>query len=92
MGIYHRIYIGHVKTINLEAYENTSFIESKVVALRLVGRNNNHLPKYQPLRQYKEYYSIERVEPIMGFVSDTKIDKALKQTGKPEVKQLKKVV
>ncbi len=91
MGIYHHIYIGHVKTINLEAYGDTSLIESKVVALRLVGKDHKHLPKYQPLRPYKEYYSIERVEPIVGLVSDTGINKALKQTGKPEVKQLRKI-
>lgn len=92
MALHHKVYIGYVQTVNSDAYENDSMIESKVVALRLVGMDGeNRLPQYRPLRKYKEYYKIERVEPIIGVISDEGINKVLKMTGKPEVKQLKKV-
>lgn len=92
MALHNKVYIGYVQTINPDAYENNSMIESKVVALHLAGIDKgNKLPQYKPLRKYGEYYKIERVEPIVGLVSDEEINKALKMTGKPEVKQLKKV-
>lgn len=93
MALHHKVYIGYVQTVNPDVYEKTSVIESKVVALRLVGMDvQNKLPRYKPLREYQEYYKIESVEPINGIVSDTGINKALQMTGKPEVKRLKKVV
>lgn len=92
MAFYHKVYIGHVETINLEAYEKTSPIESKVVALQLAGFDKiNKLPQYKPLRKYGEYYKVISVEPLTGLVNDKKIDQAIKKTGKQEVKQLKKV-
>lgn len=92
MALHHKVYIGYVQTVNLDAYENTSIVESKVVALRLVGIDaQNKLPRYKPLRSYQEYYKIERVEPINGIVSDEGINRALQMTGKPEVKRLRKV-
>lgn len=92
MALHNKVYIGYVQTINPDAYEKSSIVESKVVALRLAGIDTgNKLPQYRPLRKYMEYYKIERVEPIMGIISDEGINKALKMTGKPEVKQLKKV-
>lgn len=92
MTLHNKVYIGHVQTINPDADENNSIVESKVVALRLIGISAvNKLPQYKPLRKYKEYYKIEKVEPINGIISDEKINKVLQMTGKPEVKQLKKV-
>lgn len=92
MALHHKVYIGYVQTVNPDAYENTSIVESKVVALRLVGIDaQNKLPRYKPLRSYQEYYKIERVEPINGIVSDEGINRALQMTGKPEVKRLRKV-
>ena len=92
MGIYNKIYIGHVETINTNAYENEQFTESKVVALKLIGFDNiNKIPKFKPLRKYSEHYHINSVEPISGYVSDKKIDNLLKKTGKPQVKILKKM-
>ena len=98
MKFYNKVYIGHVETINPDVNELVSPIESKVVALKLVGFDNiNKLPKYKPLRQYGEYYKVVSVEPkpliggIGSFVDDKMINLALKKTGKQEVKQLKKV-
>lgn len=98
MGIYNKVYIGHVETINPDVYESVSPVESKVVALQLAGFDNiRKIPKYKPLRQYSEYYKVVSVEPkplTGGFgnlVDDKIINEALKKTGKQEVKQLKKV-
>ena len=92
MALYNKVYIGHVETINLEAYEKNSVIESKVVALKLSGFDKiNKLPKYRPLREYGEYYKVISVEPLNGLVNDKKINQAIKKTGKQEVKLLKKV-
>lgn len=91
MRIHHNICIGHVETINLDVYENESLLESKVVVLKLEGNDKNNLPKYRPLRKYKEYYRLNKVEPLSGFVSDSMINQAIQKTGKQEVKQLSKV-
>lgn len=92
MALYNKVYIGHVETINLEAYENNSPIESKVVALQLSGFDKiNKLPKYRPLRKYGEYYKIISAEPLNGLVNNKMINQAIKKTGKQEVKLLKKV-
>lgn len=90
MAIYNKVYIGHVETINPNAYEKETFIESKVVALKLIGLDDNKLPKFKPLRNYSEYYKIISVEPISGYISDVGINKKIKSTGKKEVKVLKK--
>lgn len=99
MSIYNKVYIGHVETINLDANQSVSPIESKVVALKLVGFDNiNKMPKYKPLRKYGEYYKVVSIEPkpltggLGSIVDDKVINFALKKTGKPEVKQLKKSV
>lgn len=99
MGIYNNIYIGHVETINPEVNEKLSPVVTKVVALKLVGFDNTKkLPKYKPLRRYGEYYKVVSIEtrPITGnignIVDDRIINQAIKKTGKPEVKLLKKVV
>ena len=92
MALYNKVYIGHVETINLDAYEKNSPIESKVVALKLSGFDKiNKLPTYKPLRKYGEYYKVISVEPLNGLVNDKMINQAIKKTGKKEVKQLKKV-
>lgn len=98
MGIYNNVYIGHVETINSDTNEYLSPVESKVVALKLTGFDNiRKIPKYKPLRQYSEYYKVISVEPkpltggLGNIVGDKLINKALKKTGKQEVKQLKKV-
>ena len=92
MALHSKIYIGHVETVNLEAKERNSVIESKVVALKLIGFDEiSKLPKYKPLRKYKEYYKIISVESLNGLVNDKKINQAIKKTGKQEVQQLKKV-
>lgn len=92
MALHNKVFIGHVETINLDASEKTSPIESKVVALKLSGFNKlNKLPQYRPLRKYGEYYKVISVEPLNGLVNDKMINQALKNTGKPEVKLLKKV-
>lgn len=92
MALYNKVYIGHVETINLEAYENNSPIESKVVALQLSGFDKiNKLPKYRPLRKYGEYYKIISAEPLNGLVNNKMINQAIKKTGKQEAKLLKKV-
>ena len=91
IGLYNKIYIGHVETINTNANINEKAVKSKVVALKLLGFDKNKLPKYKPLKKYSEYYKLISVEPINGFVSDRGIKKALKNTGKEEVKVLKKV-
>lgn len=92
MALYNKVYIGHVETINLDAYEKNSLFESKVVALQLAGFDKiNKLPTYRPLRQYGEYYKVVSVEPLNGLVNDKKINQAIKKTGKQEVKLLKKV-
>lgn len=98
MGIYNKVYIGHVETINLDVNENISPVESKVVALKLVGFDNiKKLPQYKPLRQYGEYYKVISVEPkplsggLGNIVDDKIINQALRKTGKQEVKLLKKV-
>lgn len=98
MGIYNKVYIGHVETINPDVYESVSPVESKVVALKLTGFDSiRKKPKYKPLRKYGEYYKVISVEPepltggIGNIVDDKIINEALKKTGKQEVKQLKKV-
>lgn len=92
MGLHNNVYIGHVETINTTAYEHEQFIEPKVVALKLVSFDTTRrIPTYRPLKKYGEYYKIVSVEPILGLVSDSTINKALKNTGKQEVKVLKKV-
>ena len=91
MGIYNKVYIGHVETINTNANVDEKVVKSKVVALQLQGFNKNNIPEYKPLRKYSEYYKLISVEPINGLVSDIGINKALKKTGKEEVKVLKKV-
>ena len=92
MGFHNNVYIGHVETINTEALENETCIESKVVALKLIAFDvNKRISTYKPLKNYSEYYKIVSVEPILGLVSDTAINRALKKTGKEEVKVLKKV-
>ncbi len=88
MGFHHHVGLAHVETINLDVYENESPIESKVVVLKLEGNDQNHLPKYRPLRKYKEYYKINKIEPLSGIVSDHRINQLIQMTGKPEVKQL----
>ena len=99
MGIYNKVYIGHVETINPDVNESVSPVESKVVALKLAGFDKiNKLPTYRPLRKYGEYYKVVSVEPkpltsgLGSVVDDRVINFALKKTGKPEVKQLKKSV
>lgn len=92
MAIRKNVFIGHVETINPNVLENEKFTESKVVALQLVGFNNDKKePTYKPLKKYKEYYKILSVEPMIGYVTDKDINKKIKETGKPEVKVLKKV-
>lgn len=92
MGLHSNVYIGHVETINPNVFEKEKFLESKVVALQLVGFDNNkRIPTYKPLRRYGEYYKLISVEPILGIVSDSKINRRIKSTGKKEVKVLKKV-
>lgn len=89
MGIYNKVCIGHVETVNLE---NTSPVEKKVVALKYIGMDkSSSLPIYKPLRKYKEYYKLVDVERLPGFVNDTMINNAIKKTGKKEVKILRKV-
>ena len=92
MAIHNKVYIGHVETINTYANINEKFTESKVVALKFDGYDKvKNIPKYKPLRKYGEYYKLLSVERIDGFVSDSMINRALKNTGKEEVKVLKKV-
>lgn len=98
MALQNKVYIGHVETINLEAYEKTSPVESKVVALKFAGFDKiNNIPKYKPLRKYKEYYKVVSVDNkpvtvgIGPFVDDRIVNEAIKKTGKQEVKILKKV-
>ena len=98
MAFHNKVYIGHVETINLEAYERTSPVESKVVALRLAGFDKiNNIPTYKPLRKYGEYYKVLSVEnkPVTAgigpFIDNRIINEAIKKTGKQEVKVLKKV-
>ena len=91
MAFHNNVYIGHVETINTEALENEKCIKSKVVALKLTAFDTSkRIPTYKPLKKYSEYYKIISVEPILGLVSDSAINKALKKTGKEEVKVLKK--
>ena len=91
IGLHSNVYIGHVETINTNANIDMKAVESKVVALKLLELDNKKIPKYKPLKKYGEYYKLISVEPISGYVSDNKINKALKKTGKEEVKVLKKV-
>lgn len=91
MGLHNKVYIGHVETINTNANKNEQFIEKKVVALKLTGFDNiKRIPTYRPLRKYGEYYKLISVEPMLGLVSDSKINRKIKSTGKKEVKVLKK--
>ena len=90
MGIYNKVYIGHVETINTNANINEKFTESKVVALKLGFDKERNIPVYKPLRKYSEYYKIHSVERLDGFVTDGMINRAIKNTGKEEVKVLKK--
>lgn len=97
MGIYNKVYIGHVETVNLDVSVHQSPIESKVIALQLnnIDKNKNIIT-YKPLRQYSEYYKLVSVEekPLTGtfgnIVGDKDINFALKKTGKQEVKKLRK--
>ncbi len=91
MRIHSNVYIGHVETIDTLANVNERAIKSKVVALKLLGFGKNKTPIYKPLRAYSEYYKIRSVEPITGLVSDNKLNRELKKTGKEEVKVLKNV-
>ena len=98
MGIYNKVYIGHVETINPDVIENVSPVESKVVALKLASIDKvTSIPTYKPLRPYSEYYKLVSVDstplegPLGNIVDDKIINIALKKTGKKEVKQLKKV-
>ncbi len=88
MGLHYHVGIAHVETINFDVYENESPVESKVVVLKLEGTDQNHLPKYRPLRKYKEYYKVDKIEPISGIISDYQINQLIQRTGKPEVQQL----
>ena len=89
MGIYNKVYLGHVETINTTGIKNDVYIEPKVVALKLVDYDySTKMPKFRPLRNYNEYYKIINVEPLNGYVSDSMIDKAIKNTGKQEVKKI----
>ena len=88
MAIYRKAYIGHVRTLNTNASVNENAEVSKVVALQLLGFDKNRIPKYKPIRRYSEYYKIEAVEPINGIVSDIGIQKALRKTGKQEVRRV----
>ena len=88
MGIYRNAFIGHVRTLNPNANIDEDAEEFKVVALQLLGFDKHKIPKYKPIRKYSEYYKLETVEPISGIVSDTGIQKALKKTGKQEVKRV----
>ena len=91
MGIHSKVYIGHVETINTNANINEKFTESKVVALKFDGFDKNkNIPKYRPLRKYSEYYKLLSVERLDGIVSDGMINRAIRNTGKEEVKVLKK--
>ena len=92
MALHSKVYIGHVETINQDALESEKLIESKVVLLQLIGLDEiSKQPKYKPLKKYSEYYKIVEVEAMNGLVSNSKMEKALKKTGKKEVKLLKKV-
>ena len=93
MKLHNNVYIGYVETINPNANVNENFIEHKVVALKLTGFDEKkRIPTYRPLRKYSEYYKLICVEPVLGRVSDNKLNRLLKNTGKQEVKVLKKVV
>ena len=93
MGLYNNVYIGHVETINQDVYENDKIIESKVVVLKQSGFDNkNRMPKYKPLRKYKEYYKINNIEPLNGIVNDKIINLAIQKTGKQEVQKIKQVI
>lgn len=89
MGIYNKVYIGHVETINTNANVNENAVEHKVVALQLLGFDKNRIPKYRQLRNYVGYFKLMSVEPVSGIVTDKGIDRAIKKTGKEEVKVLK---
>ena len=98
MGIYNKVYIGYVETINPDVIKNVSPVENKVVALKLASVDKvTSIPTYKPLRPYSEYYKLVSVDnkplegPIGNIVDDKIINMALKKTGKREVKQLKKV-
>ena len=91
MGIYNKVFLGHVETINTNANINEKCTESKVVALRFEGFDKiKNIPIYKPLRKYSEYYKIRSVERLDGIVTDGMINRAIKNTGKKEVKVLKK--
>ena len=89
MGIYNKVYIGHVETINPDVIENVSPVESKVVALKLASIDKvTSIPTYKPLRPYSEYYKLVSVDskplegPLGNIVDDKIINIALKKTGK----------
>ena len=80
MGIYNKVYLGKVETINTNAKENEPFVEHKIVALQLKGFNTvNNKPEFKPLRRYREYYKIVTVEPINGFVTDGMINQKIRE-------------
>lgn len=90
MGLHKNICIGHVETINLESCDAKTKTESKVVVLKQVGKSKkDKQPLYRPLKSYNEYYKIEKVVSLNGLVSDTRINKALQNTGKTEVNYIK---
>ena len=92
MGIYNKVYLGKVETINTNARENEPFVEHKIVALKLMGFNSVSMkPEYRPLRRYSQYYKVVSVEPLNGYVTDSMINQKIKEKGLPEVKVLKKI-
>lgn len=86
MGLHNKIYIGHVETVNMDSYGNTIPLESKVIVLKGNGKQ-----EFRPLRKYSEYYKLSSIEPLNGILSNSKINKIIKNTGKQEVKVLNKV-
>ena len=87
MRIYNNIYIGHAETFNPD---EKKLVEDRVVALKLAGYDKNKNPILRPIRKYT-YYKLKNYERINGFITDKGIDRALRKTGKQEVKVLKKV-
>ena len=81
MGIYNKVYIGHVETINPDVIENVSPVESKVVALKLASIDKvTSIPTYKPLRPYSEYYKLVSVDskPLEGPLGNIVDDKIIR--------------
>lgn len=96
MAFYNKVYLADVETINQDIDRN-SLIDEKVIALKINGINKiTKTPNYKPIRTYGEYYKLVSIsnKPLVGpfgnLVDDKTIDKAIKKTGKKEVKQLTK--